>query len=94
MSNFNSFIFGKVLNYNDKHFIISAYTPEGRYDGFILKEIDCILQVVTEDKYSKKMEMLIQAENSAHDEKNMFDDKDLIISALSQSQKMEWIVAV
>lgn len=53
------FIFGKILGLDDDFFAIYSVSPDGEFDGIIVKEIKTILRLELNTQYCKKMESLI-----------------------------------
>ena len=49
------FIFGKIVFCDDSHIIILSITPEGMYDGYILKRIEDIVKICTRTNYIADM---------------------------------------
>lgn len=51
----SKFIFGKIVSRNSFYIIISAVTPNGHYDGFVLKRIEDIIKICRNTKYKEKL---------------------------------------
>lgn len=58
--NSSKFIFGKIVGLCDHQIAIAAISPDGEYDGIILKNICDIICVETGSAYTDKMQCLIQ----------------------------------
>lgn len=51
----SKFIFGKILSVNDNEFAFYMISPDGKYDGVLVKEINSIVYFETDNQYIKEM---------------------------------------
>ncbi|HBT65112.1 MAG TPA: hypothetical protein DEB10_10685 [Ruminococcaceae bacterium] len=62
-----SFSAGIVSEIFDNEVIISHYLPNGKYDGYVVKQIVDIYKIETNSKYVKKIKILSEINNTKHD---------------------------
>ncbi|MGI6745677.1 MAG: hypothetical protein ACOX45_05980 [Acutalibacteraceae bacterium] len=86
------FTVGYVAGVSEQHFILALVTPTGEYDGFLLKELDSIYKITTDELYLNKLLKLI---NMKQTEFNMlFESNDLIEELLIFAQKRHKILSI
>jgi len=96
-NNVDSFIFGQILCVNDSHLAILAVSPDGVFDGIIMKTVRSVFRIEKDGQYSKKMTALIKAtgENDPCLAMNCALDKGSIIeSLLHYAMKTTGVVAL
>lgn len=62
----NKFIAGYLLAMDDRYFLLASITPQGTYDGYILKTLDSILYIHSDGKYEKKLNCLLSDKYKPH----------------------------
>jgi hypothetical protein len=62
--NFSAGIVSEVFN---NEVIISHYLPNGKYDGYVVKQIADIYKIETNSKYVKKIKILSEINKTKHD---------------------------
>ena len=80
-ANPSKFIFGKIIGFDTKSFAVSMVSPDGEYDGVLVKQIDDILYINQSLSYEEKMKKLMRIKG--YDEK-ITDTSD------SNSNIIEW----
>ncbi len=59
IENPSKFCYGQFLAYDKNKFIFSMISPEGRYDGFLLRAITDIIKIDMDAQYDKRMQKLL-----------------------------------
>lgn len=49
------FSVGYIIDYNDEYFVLATISPEGLYDGFVLKETSSVTRINVDGKYENKI---------------------------------------
>lgn len=62
----NKFIAGYLLAVDEQYFLLASITPQGLYDGYILKTLDSILCIHSNGKYEKKLSYLLSDKYKPH----------------------------
>lgn len=86
------FIFGKLLSLNDFEFAFMLISPDGIFDGILVKEIKDIVRIEFDGQYEEKMSKLI-----SFDTENYccnLDNKDIKKAVLSLAMNSEKIVSI
>lgn len=89
----SSFIFGRVLGVNDKHIAIYMLSPEGQYDGLLIKRTSSIYRVDWDDQYTQEMIEKIKPDQLPSRELELRDDA-LMKSLLSFAKNSKEIVSI
>lgn len=58
-----AFLAGWVEAVSQEHVILRHLSPEGRYDGYVLKYVDSIFRVDAEGRYMERLQYLFNARN-------------------------------
>lgn len=96
-NNVDCFIFGQVLCVNELYLAISAVSPDGFFDGIIMKTVQSVFRIEKESQYSKKMAALLKlaGRNCPSLAENCFLDNDNIMgSLLRYAMKTNGVVAL
>lgn len=49
------FVFGRIIGVNSDHIAVSMISPEGDYDGILVKRTEAVIRLEMDDKYARKM---------------------------------------
>jgi len=96
-SNFSdttSFIYGKIIAVNEQHLLIYMISPDGNFDGFLMKKVDDIFRIETGGQYSRKMSRLISEDATTHSSDIILSTDDIPSSLLTASKTMQQVVAI
>ncbi len=89
------FSVGRVLAVNDDDTVLYAYSPYGRYDGYLLKKTDSIFLIETGGSYLEKIAIL--SDKNCDDFKKeirKFESSDLVNELLNFAQENSLIVSI
>lgn len=89
----SSFIFGRVLGVNDKHIALYMLSPEGQYDGLLIKRTSSIYRVDWDDQYTQEMIEKIKPDQLPSRELELRDDA-FMKSLLSFAKGSKEIVSI
>ena len=89
----SSFIFGRVLGVNDKHIALYMLSPEGQYDGLLIKRTSSIYRVDWDDQYTQEMKEKIKLNQLPSRELALRDDA-FMKSLLSFAKDSKEIVSI
>lgn len=92
-SNTSKFAVGFVIDYNDDYFIIEMISPQGLYDGIILKETSSIFRINTDGMYENKIMNLSKYYKTTSSD-IVFKENDLIYELLSLAKIKNHIVSL
>lgn len=92
-SHTDKFLVGYLIEFNDDYFILAHISPQGTYDGFLLKEINSIYRVETKNLYLNKILTLAKYYNTTH-EKIDFENKNLVLEFLLFAKKQNYVVSL
>jgi hypothetical protein len=84
---------GIVSEIFDNEVIINHYLPNGKYDGFIVKQISSIYKVEAESKYVKKIEKLSEIEKVKHDKLQRIKE-DGFLTLLTYAYETKKVVSI
>lgn len=59
----SKFMFGKIIYIDENYFVMYLISPDGEYDGIILKNIIDVIRIEVDDLYFHKMDKLINPQN-------------------------------
>ena len=88
-----SFIFGRVLGVNDKHVAIYMLSPDGEYDGLLIKCTSSIYRVDWDDLYTQEMKDKIKPDQLPSRELELQDDA-FMKSLLSFAKQSDELVSI
>lgn len=86
------FIVGYVIGVNKQDFILALITPDGEYDGFLLKEVDSIYKIVEDELYLGRLLKLVSIKQTKVE--SIFKSNDLKNELLEFAQKHHKIVSI
>ena len=89
----SSFIFGRVLGVNDKHIAVYMLSPDGEYDGLLIKRTSSIYRVDWDDQYTQEMTEKIKPDQLPSRELELRDDA-FMKSLLSFAKSSNEIVSI
>lgn len=92
-NNLSSFIFGKVLCVNNNEIALLMISPEGEYDGILVKNVSEIIYWEIDSQYSNKMDSLYKQTSSLVSNFN-FDRDKIKESVLLNAQTTKKIVSI
>lgn len=87
------FSLGYIVDVNDEFYILASLSPDGRYDGFILRKTDEIVQITCNGKYEAKIQNLAKIHNVKHEEIPQ-SDKNLVVKLLNFAMCSKYIVSI
>ncbi len=92
-TNPSKFIFGKIIGTDPDNFAISMVSPDGEYDGVLVKQIDDIVCIEQSVSYESKMKMLMDIRG--HVEKKWIVNSENVLQwGLISAKKMGMIVSI
>ncbi|RYG71166.1 hypothetical protein EON80_05660 [bacterium] len=97
VENPRAFLAGWVEAVSNEHVVLRHLSPEGRYDGYILKFIDSIFRVDTEGRYLERLSFLFNARKQEFARKLMPEtdaEANLIPEILNAAQQADLLVTV
>ncbi|BCM89285.1 hypothetical protein IAD21_01130 [Abditibacteriota bacterium] len=92
-----AFLAGWVEAVSETHVILRHLSPEGRYDGYVLKYCDSIFRVDTEGRYLERLAFLFSARKQKFPSVLVSDydaQTNLIIEILLAAQREDLLVTV
>lgn len=54
------------MEISESHFLLAHISPQGIYDGFIVKSLENVFEIKYDGKYEKKISNLYQLQNQSH----------------------------
>lgn len=84
---------GYIAHYNEKEILINHITPQGLYDGYIIRRISDIVEIDYDGKYDRKIEKLYKIRNQAHKTVD-FKNDDIIYTMLDFAKENGYIVSL
>jgi hypothetical protein len=88
-----SFSAGVVSEIFDNEVIISHYLPNGKHDGYVIKQIDDIYKIETNSKYVKKIKILSKINKTKHDKLCRVKD-DAFLTLLTYAFETKKVVTI
>ena len=79
---------------NDSEVLIAHISPNGYYDGYVLKHIEEVYRVEYDGEYEKRIEKLYRAKGQAHNFASAEDDGALFYTALSFAKENDLVVSL
>ena len=93
-----AFLAGWVEAVSTDHVVLRHLSPEGRYDGYVLKYLESIFRVDTEGRYLERLSFLFEARKQAFPIKNListFDEQsNLIVEMLLGAQREDLLATI
>lgn len=92
-----AFSAGWVEAVTPEHVVLRHVSPEGRYDGYILRYMERVLRVDTNGRYLERLSFLFQArkqEFTGHLLTNVEPEANLLVETLLSAQRLDLLVAV
>lgn len=87
------FALGYIVSCNREHYVLALISPDGKYDGFLLKICDKILHISYDGQYENKIKKLVRYYKTEH-EKYRFAEDDLVKEMLLFAKKYNFIVSI
>ena len=97
VENPRAFLAGWVEAVSNDHVVLRHLSPEGRYDGYVLKYLDAIFRVDTEGRYLERLSFLFNARKQEFKGRLMPEtdaDSNLIPEILGAAQNAEMMVTL
>jgi hypothetical protein len=97
VENPRAFLAGWVEAVTNEHVVLRHLSPEGRYDGYVLKYIDSIFRVDTEGRYIERLSFLFNARKQDFPTRLITQtdaEASLIPEILNAAQREEMMVTV
>lgn len=92
-NNPSKFIFGKIIGVDEAFFAMSMVSPDGDYDGVIIKLNDDIVWVEQSVSYENKMIQLMQSRGYSEKEV-VFQNESVLLQGLYMANKKKELVSV
>lgn len=92
-NNTSKFIYGQILSVNSKDVAIYMISPDGLYDGILVKPSNYILRIETNGQYNSKMDRLCSL-NELPPFSYSFTQEDIKDALLSIALKTKEIVSI
>ena len=92
-ANPSRFIFGKLIGLDSAFFAISMVSPEGDYDGVLIKPIEDVIYTETSNSYEKNMSVLMKR-RGFFEKIIEVDESDLLRWSLSYAMDNRTIVSI
>ena len=93
IENLNKFIYGKICWVDEEFFVVSMVSPDGEYDGFLIKKINDIIFIEHSLKYDNKMSILLR--DKEYKERNLqIVTNNILEWGLLFAKKNNFIVSV
>jgi hypothetical protein len=89
----SKFIFGRIICSDEEYFVARLLDPCGNYDGILVKEINEIVRIDSDDKYGKKIERLAEGKAGQDIELSLKGD-NLVKEVLEKTRNENKIVSV
>lgn len=86
----NKFVFGKIIGVDTNNVAISMVSPDGEYDGVLLKQIDDIIRVEQSVSYENKMRKLMRMKE--YDEKEFAIPNENILRGILDFAKETGVI--
>lgn len=87
------FYAGYILEVNHEDILFQHITPNGKYDGYILKKTASVYRVGYDESYLDKVQKLYEFEVKKHKEINI-DANNIMVSFLNEASKNNWITVI
>lgn len=87
------FYAGYILGVNDEEILFQHISPNGKYDGYVLKKLSSIYRIGYDESYLKKITKLYGFETRKHEEIDI-DINNLMISFLKRAIENSWITVI
>ena len=97
IDNPRGFLAGWVEAVSGEHVVLRHLSPEGRYDGYVLKYLDGIFRVDSEGRYIERLSFLFEARKQTFPGRLLDtndDEANLIVELLNAAQREELMVTV
>ncbi len=97
VENPRAFLAGWVEAVSNDHVVLRHLSPEGRYDGYVLKYLDSIFRVDTEGRYLERLSFLFGARKQEFRRRLMPEtdaESNLIPEILGAAQQAEMMVTL
>ena len=92
-----NFAAGFVEAVNEKHVVLRSFSTHGRYDGWLLRQLENMPRIEFGGRYEESLLFLSKAREAKHPEDFLpkFEtDTDLLMEFLLAAQKHEFIVSI
>lgn len=86
----SKFVFGKIIGVDTNSVAISMVSPDGEYDGVLIKQIDDIVRVEQSVSYEKKMRKLMKIKG--YDERIFAISNDNILKGILDFAKETGVI--
>lgn len=61
------FLCGYPIRIDDNYFMLAAITPQGHYDGYIVKHVSCLYRIAYDEQYELCLMMLVKYYQTTHE---------------------------
>lgn len=87
------FSLGYIVDVNDMFYILASLSPNGIYDGFVLRRTSEVVQITYNGKYENMIQKLEKIHNVKHEEIPQ-SDKNLVVKLLDFAMHSKYIVSI
>ena len=89
----NRFVFGKIIGMDENCFAVLMVSPDGNYDGVLIKQIRDIVYIEYSYSYEIKMNTLMKIRNYRERDYS-FISRDILQESLLWAQKSKKIISI
>ena len=90
----SKFCYGRFLNFDNENFLFLMITPDGKYDGLLVKSINDIIRINKNDCYDERMQKLLCLEDMEDLFLKLDKSNDVLKFSLLMSQINKKIVSI
>lgn len=86
------FLCGYPLRINENHFLLASITPQGYYDGYIVKNTNSIYHMTYDEKYELNLAILARYYQTTH--KKIKYKYNLIYTLLNHAKENNFVISI
>ncbi len=87
------FVFGRIVGVDADWFAVSMVSPDGEYDGVLMKRIDDVIRIERSERYAGKMKILMDARGYEEKEAS-FPAESVLLGGLVYAKEHRLIASV
>ena len=88
------FFYGKIIAINESECAIYMLSPDGNYDGIVVKSIDDVIKIEIDGQYEEKMKKLMLLSSKDRCEEYQLDEDNITKSLLKYAANAQTIVSI